>query len=178
MKSRLIFPFLARLHQLDTLTTASTDPDGVGPLTSGFDDDFKESVLVDTDSDGVGEAVRDERPPVLVTCQVEPDTMAKLQVFASGASPESAFELVFHFSDLTRLGLVDPTTGDAMIRLGDRLSAILSVEEEPMASFPDPPGMFVTEARPIGFGLNRRRPRRNLLLVSFDSRDQASRLQR
>jgi len=33
-----------------------------------------------------------------------------------------------------------------------------------------PPGLYVTEARPIGFGLHRRRPSRNLLLVSFQDR--------
>jgi hypothetical protein len=33
-----------------------------------------------------------------------------------------------------------------------------------------PPGLYVTEARPIGFGLHRRRPSRNLLFVSFQDR--------
>ena len=33
-----------------------------------------------------------------------------------------------------------------------------------------PPGLYVTEARPIGFGLFRPRPQRNLLLVTFEPR--------
>ena len=49
MRGRLIFPFLAELRRLDTAAMASTDPDGAGPLTGGFDPDFKEPVLVDRD---------------------------------------------------------------------------------------------------------------------------------
>ena len=52
MRGRLIFPFLAELRRLDTAAMASTDPDGAGPLTGGFDPDFKEPVLVDRDGDG------------------------------------------------------------------------------------------------------------------------------
>ena len=47
MRGRLIFSFLAELYRLDTVTTATDDPDGAGPLTGGYDPDFKESVLVD-----------------------------------------------------------------------------------------------------------------------------------
>ncbi len=35
-----------------------------------------------------------------------------------------------------------------------------------------PPGLYVTEARPIGFGLYRAKPSRNLLLVTFSDRPQ------
>ena len=36
-------------------------------------------------------------------------------------------------------------------------------------------GLFVREARPLGFGLGRSRPQRNLLLVTFEDRRQAAR---
>ena len=58
MRGRLINPFLAELRRLDTLSTAKNDPDGSGPLTRGYDDDFKAPVLVDRDGDGIGERVR------------------------------------------------------------------------------------------------------------------------
>ena len=48
MRGRLIFPFLAQIFQLDTLTTAGNDP-------SGFDSDFKEARVEDVAGDGVGE---------------------------------------------------------------------------------------------------------------------------
>jgi hypothetical protein len=38
-----------------------------------------------------------------------------------------------------------------------------------------PPGVYITESRPIGFGLNLARPSRNLLLVTFEDRMQGAR---
>ena len=37
-----------------------------------------------------------------------------------------------------------------------------------------PPGLYATEARPIGFGLHMSRPSRNLLLVTFGDRQVAT----
>ena len=45
MRGRIIFAFLAELHRLDTMATATTPP--------GYDDDFKEPALLDT-GDGLG----------------------------------------------------------------------------------------------------------------------------
>ena len=121
MRGRLIFPFLAELHRLDTAAMATVDPDGVGALTGGYDPDFKEPVLVDADDDGVAEPFRREHPPVRVFCQVEPEAFEALRMATSGNTPRSSFDLVFHFRDLERLGLVDAASGDALIRPSDRL---------------------------------------------------------
>ncbi|MCP4680461.1 MAG: hypothetical protein GY854_34250 [Deltaproteobacteria bacterium] len=175
MRGRLIFAFLAELYRLDTLATATEDPDGTGPLEGGYDPDFKESVLVDLDDDGIGERVRLEYPPVRIPCQVEPDTFDQLRMFASGNAPRSNIDLVFHFKNLEQMGLVDPDTGDALIRPGDRLAGIYDKIEALVQAVRTPPGLYVSEARPIGFGLNMARSRRNLLLVSFSDRQQAAR---
>ena len=174
MRGRLIFPFLAELHRLDTAGTATTDPDGAGPLTSGYDPDFKEPVGVDTDDDGVGEPVRIEHPAVRVPCQVEPKTFEELRMFAAGNSPRSRVELVFHFRDLEQLGLVDAPTGDALVRPGDRLGALYDKAGALVQAIRKPPGLYVSEARPIGFGLHHQRPSRNLLLVAFEDRQLAA----
>ena len=173
-RGRLIFPFLAELARLDTAATAA-DPDGAGPLVSGYDPDFKEPVARDTDADGRGEPVRVEHPPVRVPCQVDTDAFAQLQMLAAGNAPRSDVELVFHFRDLERLGLVDTETGDALIRPGDRLAGICDMAGELVQAVRTPPGLYVTEARPSGFGLGRARPRRNLLVVSFRDRQQGTR---
>lgn len=165
MRGRLIFAFLAELYRLDTLATATTPP--------GYDADFKEPALLDT-GDALGARVRGELPPVLVPCQVDSDAFDALQMFAAGNSPRSHLRLVFHFAHLERAGLVDPATGTALIRVGDRLGAIFDSAGELVQSVRTPPGLYVTEARPIGFGLFLPRPRRNLLLVSFDERDTAA----
>lgn len=170
MRGALIFTFLAELHRLDSAAMASRDPDGPGPLTSGYDPDFKEPALIDGDDDSVAEPWRREHPPIRVPCQVEPEALEALRMGPSGNTPRSSLDLVFHFRDLERLGLVDVASGDALIRPSDRLGALYTVDGRLLQAVRTPPGLYVTEARTIGFGLNRRRPSRNLLLVSFQDR--------
>lgn len=174
MHGRLIFSFVAELARLDTLGTATADPDGPASTTSGYDPDFKESVLVDENDDGVGERRRRELPPVRLPCQVEPYAFDAMRMLAAGNAPRSRIELVFHFSDLEREGLVDATTGDALVRPGDRLAALFDRAGALVQAIPSSPGLYATEARPIGFGLDLVRPRRNLLLVSFADRPLAT----
>ena len=173
MRGRLIFPFLAEMRRLDTAAMASIDPDGAGPLTRGFDPDFKEPVLVDRDGDGIAERERTELPAIRVPCQVEPKVFEDLRMLASGDSPRSDISLVFHFKDLERLGLVDATTGDALIRPNDRLAGLYDLGGLLVQTIRTPPGLYVTQAQPRGFGLGRSRPRRNLLLVTFEARQLA-----
>ena len=130
---------------------------------------------MDADDDGIGERVRQEQPPVRVPCQVDTKAFEELRMFASGNAPRSRIDLVLHFKDLERLGLVDPATGDALVRPGDRLGAIYDKAGALVQAVRTPPGLYVTEARPIGFGLNLARPRRNLLLVTFEDRQPAAR---
>lgn len=163
-----MFPFMAELYRLDTAAMALGNPAaGVPP---GYDDDFKEAVLVDGDGDGVAEPLRREHPPVRIPCQVEPHTFEALHVTPSGNAPASEVELVFHFRDLERLSLVDAASGDALVRPSDRLGGLYALDGALVQMVRTPPGLYVTEARPIGFGLNRRRPTRNLLLVAFQAR--------
>jgi hypothetical protein len=170
----LIFTFLAEVARLDTRATEELDPDGPGPLTSGYDSDFKEAVLVDHDGDGIGERVRVEHPPVLIPCQIEPATFEALRMFPAGNAAASTLTLVFHFKDLEKLGLVDAENGDAHIRPGDRLAAIYDRAGAFIQSIRTPPGLYVTEARPSGFGLGLTRPRCNLLLVQLSDRPLAA----
>lgn len=169
MRGNLIFRFAAELFRLDT-TAMAADPDGPGGFASGYDPDFREPVLIDADGDGVAEPFRREYPPVRVPCQVEPQAFDAQRMTQSGNAPRSSIGLVFHFRDLERLALVDAATGDALIRPGDRLGALYALDGQLVQAIRTPPGLYVTEARPIGFGLHRPRPSRNLLLVSFHDR--------
>lgn len=168
MRGRLVFTFMASLVRLDRATMIAASP---GP--GGLDPDFHEPVLVDRDGDGVRERVRVELPPVRVPCQVEPETMDELRMFDAGNSPASTLRLVMHFRDLERLGLVNTRTGEPLIGPGDRLEGIYDRRGELVQRVRTPPGLFVNEARPIGWGLDLVRPRRNLLLVTFGDRQQA-----
>lgn len=167
MRGRLIFQFLAEFHRLDSLAMASSTP-------SGYDPDFKEPALFDADGDGVAEPFRREHPPIRVPCQVAPVAFEEMRMASAGNSPRSNFELVFHFRDLERLGLVDAASGDALIRPSDRLGALYDLDGNLVQAIRTPPGLYVSEARIGGFGLNRRRPKRNLLIVSLQDRPTAA----
>jgi hypothetical protein len=171
-RGRLIFEFVAELCRLDTASMAA-DPDGTGPHESGYDADFREPVLRDSDDDGIAEPFRRELPSVRIPCQVEPSSHEALRMTPSGNAPRSALGLVFHFRDLERLALVDAATGDALIRPGDRLNALYDTRGRLVQAIRTPPGLYVEEARPIGFGLDLDGPSRNLLLVSFRDRPAA-----
>jgi hypothetical protein len=174
MRGHIQFPFLAEVHRLDALAMAA-DPDGAGPLTSGLDPDFHEPVLVSASGAAVGEPLRRELAPVRVRCQVEPDVYDQLAMTPGGNAPRTRLGLVFHFRDLERQGLVDAATGDALLGPGDRLGALYDVLGNLVQLVRTPPGLYITEARAAGFGLNRRRPRRNLLIVTCEDRPQAPR---
>jgi hypothetical protein len=132
-----------------------------------MDPDFREPIAMDLDGDGIGEVVRRELPAVLVPCQVEPETFEQLRMTPSGRAPRTSLDLVMHFRDLERLGLVH-ADGNAVIDTGDRLGALFTTSGERVLTARQ--GLFVTEARPRGFGLGRHTARRNLLLVTFSDR--------
>lgn len=166
-RGRLIFPFLARLHLLDTQTSANTE---IAPGVPGFDPDFREGALVDLDQDGIAERVRAELADTLVRCQVEPERVEELAMSGAGNAPVSRLDLVFHFADLEAAGLVDPEDGVGRIRIGTRVSELLTVRQERVQLVAPPTGLFAIESRPLGFGMSALR--RNLLFVRFANRNE------
>ena len=88
MRGRLIFPFLIELAPLDTAATESTDPDGAGPLTSGYDAMFRAPVKALAESDDqIGVKARIEGALIQLPAQIEPDQMEQLAMMLSGESP-------------------------------------------------------------------------------------------
>jgi len=160
-----LHPFAAELAQLDVTATAA-DPDGSGPLVSGYDADFQETVMLPTTS-GPGRDARREKPPILLPCQVEVQVFEALTELATGNSPRSRLVLVFHFADLERLGLVDFDSGESLLRVGDRLAAIRELRTGALIqAVRTPPGLYLVEAQPE-FGLS---GGRNLLMATFAER--------
>jgi len=172
MRGRLINAFEVDLAQLDT-TATEADPDGPGPLPSGYDPDFGEVVVHTDPVDGDRESARKETHRRL-PCQVEiGNNLEALQEMIGGDSPDSTMTLVFHFATLERLGMVDPATGEAMIRKGDRLHAIYErCTGKLVQIFRNPPGLFATKVVGTSYGIGRSR---NLLLVTFEDREQGVR---
>ena len=168
MRGKLIFPMLAEIAQLRT-DLVEEDPDGAGPLTSGYDEDFREPIVIVNSNDDptIGSVHRIERC-ILIPAQIETREVEHLNQIASGASPQNTIDLVFHFKDLERLNLVDEDSGEAKLRNNDRLVSLRKKRRGGfIQEFRNPPGLFATEVQPRGFGFG---DNRNLLLVTFRER--------
>ncbi len=178
-RGRLIFPFLAELSRLDTSAT-DADPDGAGPLISGYDVDFREPRKIPTiqavPAEPESTDARQESTAIRVKAQIEPTFFEALDQLFAGDSPNSKLSIVAHYKDLELAGLVD-AEGKPLIRKNDRLIAIYRLNGTLVRNIDRLPGLFVTEARDIGHGLGvgSGGSHRNLLLLTFEERVQAAR---
>ena len=172
-RGRLIFPFAVELAQLDTVATAA-DPDGAGPLTEGYDFILREPRIVPPASGSGRGTVNRVETMVTLQAQIEPAQFEQLEMMASGRNASSRMALVFHYQDLENAGVIDTSTGRPLIKApGDRLHAIRNVRSGALIEMiPNPPGLFAVEVQSRGFGLG---PDRNLLLVTFEEREQSAR---
>lgn len=171
MRGKLIFPFWVELAQIDTEATAA-DPDGAGPLTSGYDDIFREPISIATSvDDPIGEVQRVETT-LKVRAQIETRAWDQLEQLFTGSNPNAAIELVFHYRELEEAGLVEYDTGVAKIKVNDRLCAIYDKDSQLVREIPNPPGLYITEVRDSGFGFG---GKRNLLIATLQDRDRGTR---
>jgi hypothetical protein len=168
----LIFPMQVDIARLDTAATAE-DPDGAGPLVAGYDDDFREPVIVrpaDPTSSERGE-VRRVESTVRLLAQFEDDTFDALEMFATGRSPRALVRLVLHYSQLEAEGLLDAALVP-ILRVNDRLAAVYKPDGSLVWTIPAKPGLYCTEAQPRSLGLG---GERSLFLMTFESRELATR---
>jgi hypothetical protein len=70
------------------------------------------------------------------------------------------------------MSLVDAATGEALLRINDRLAAIHRIDGALVQTVRTPPGLYATEVQPQSFGIGLSR---NLLLVTFEERERAAR---
>ncbi len=169
MRGRLINPFLAEIARLNQAGTAA-DPDGAGPLTSGYDDIYREPVTLPS-GDLIGTDARMEWPLVRIPAQFHtgptPGQMMMLKPTVTGNVSAGNIQILVHFEDLESMGLIDIDTQTALFKVGDRLNAIYKMDGTLVQQILTPPGLYCTEAVPL-FGLG---SERNLLQLSFESRD-------
>ena len=119
MRGRLHHKFWAEFAQLDAIQTRA-DPDGAGPLTSGYDDDFDE-IMVFTTPAGQREEARVDQDSVFVPCNVQDTTWEALMQLMAGNSPDTKIVIVTHRKDLERMNLINPLTGETLVRVNDRV---------------------------------------------------------
>lgn len=159
MRGKLLFKFLAELAQLDTSKTALTAP--------GYDPDFQEPLVL-YQPDGSRVEGRKETC-IRLPCQVETTKTDDERMTPAGNAPATMLRLVFHFRDLENMGLVDKN-GHAKIRVNDRLEAIYTRTGQLLHRYINPPGAFLTQVEPVGFGPG---GKRNLLVCWAHDRAQA-----
>lgn len=162
MRGRLIQRFKAEIARLDTVATE---------IAGQYDHDFREIKRSDATGDGIGTVQRQEHTAVILPCQVGSRTFEALQASDLGNAPQTELVLWLHFADLEEAGLVDATTGQPLIHVGDRIVSIRDYfDGSVVLAMRTPPGLYVEEARSSGWGLNMARPQRNLLRLSLAER--------
>lgn len=160
-RGRLLQPFVAHLARLDTDATRNFDP-------AGYDDVFRAPTL--RYESGVRIENRQEMATIQLRCQVEMGQWRAQRQAASGETPDTRLTLVFHQAELEQKSLIDPATGDPLIRVNDRLVAIYDVRGNLVQTIAkDQGGLYVVEVQPTAYGLGRRR---NLVVCIFDERPQ------
>lgn len=160
MRGRLIAPRVVEIAQLDSQATTEGPP-GVNPI-------FKEP-RISYDANGARTNGRKESL-IRLHAQIETGTYEKQRMQTTGNAPAAQLTLVFHFEELEELGLVDQE-GRATLRVNDRLVAIYDREGcKILQSFPNPPGLYITELPPAAFGFG---DTRNLLVARLGDRAQA-----
>ena len=140
MRGRLLFVCYAEFVCVNPSAMTAPSPD--------VDPDFREPRVVADAPDVVGSLAPRELPPIKIPCQVEPESFEALHMVGAGNQPTSRVQVVLHFRDLESLGLVDASSGRALIGPGDRLSGFYDREGRLVQTA----DLYVTEARPAGFG--------------------------
>lgn len=160
MRGRLINSFIVEVAQLDAQLMEQTSP--------GVDHVFREprvGVDPNTNARVTGRKERTVRLPA----QVESGNYGQLVVLANGIAPKTALKIIFHYEDLEELKMVDDARRNTPVRVTDRLVGVYSKETgDLLLSFPNPPGVFITEASPEGLMGDRF----NLLVCTISDRPQ------
>lgn len=175
LSGRLINPLWTAIVRLDAAATAS-------PLTGGQHPILREPLPSWIPTPGTSAAVRvDTRrymAPVFIQAQVERYAYRASRFGQGGDVPDSKLTLVMLATDLKRLGLLDPATGDPLLKVDDKCLgtwgscstakvAVAALMKQAQAAI-DPPGLYATEIKPAGEGLG---GTRNLFVMTFDDRE-------
>lgn len=161
-RGRLILPFEASIAQLDTAATEA----------AGNYDTVWRTMKPSLTPGGERDTGRREKAPIRLRCQVEPSSHEAQAQGPGGDLARTSISLAFHFRDLEKLSLVDPVTGDPLLRKNDRLVAIYDKHGALVQTFAYPPGVFCVQSQPREYGLG---SKRNILLMIFQDRPQGTR---
>jgi hypothetical protein len=172
LQGRLIFAQWTAILRLDPAATVAA---GQHPV-------FKEPIPSYSPAGKAGAVRSDTRkyiqPPVFIQAQIERYTYRQMRQGQGGDVPDSKLTLVMLAADLKRLGLLDPDTGEPVLKKDDKCLGTwssCSTAKQAVAALMkqaqnviDPPGLYCTEIKPGGEGLG---GTRNLFIMTFDDRE-------
>jgi len=157
----LLFPVQVVISPLSTINTRRVDPDGpAGPLTSGYDEDFREPVAIEeVDPADASKDIVDVvkyRPQLRIPCQVEVRDLEKVRQEYGGDAPITNMTFVLHNKDLLRLGLLDTGVQPNCVRgikTNDRIDAIERLNKPGFIVHPLKEALYVVELSSGSWGM-------------------------
>lgn len=167
-RGRLIRPQIVEVGLLDLIATATDTGDP--SLPDGYDADFREPVRLPVEGGGPGTTQRVEKCAQF-RAQIELPRVDETKQTFGGNIPQTTLVVVAHFADLEALGLVDSTTGEAMIRTMARLKAAYTLGGKLIQNF-ERLDLYALQVAPASFGLAG--GTRNLLIVTFGQREKGT----
>lgn len=115
----LLNPILAVIERLDITSTWTQDPPGSASI--GMHRVFREPEAYE--ESGEITDTRQYLTAVEVPCQFEVMTYEERQQTWGGDAPDSEIVLVLHRRDLARLSLIDVSTGNCILKTGDKITS-------------------------------------------------------
>ena len=152
----LLFPSAIVVSRLSITETRRIDPDGAGPLTSGYDPDFREPYLY-SDSE-VAKTTERWEVPIRIPCQVETMGFEELNKVFGGNAPNSRMVFILHNRTLASLDLLPRNSqcgygSRILLNTGDRIDAIekAGVPGYVIQSFQEP--LYIHRIDPASWGM-------------------------
>ena len=121
-------------------------------VSGGAYDDVLGAPLPQDDGTQTGSARRRELAGVTLKCQLDREDWGKRTLTAGGESDKADIVIVLKKDHLTVAGLMG-TNGLPTLHVGDRIDKILQLDNVVAMDFPHPPGMWINEVEPAGYGL-------------------------
>lgn len=126
------------------------------PATTPYDPDY---MVPDPTDIGRQETL------ITLPAQIEESSWFRGAFKPQGLEQAGEISVILHYADLELFGQLD-ANGAPRISIGSRLVSISTSLGAVVRNFPNPPGMFVTEARDSSWGLSvDNNPTRNLLFL-------------
>lgn len=131
------------------------------------------STVYDSDYHDVAFGETKQETTITIPCQVEEATWFRAAFKYHGIEQDGEITLILHYEDIEFFSMLD-TNNQPLISIGSRLVSLAKTSGVSVVSYPDPPGMYVVQARDSSYGLAMdQNPTRNLLILLLSPRPKA-----